>query len=30
LKTLKIHEEVENPQLSFSAIEPWTNVYTRN
>jgi len=30
LKTLKIHEEVENPQLSFSAVEPWTDIYTRN
>jgi hypothetical protein len=30
LKTLKIHEEAENPQLSFSAIEPWTDIYTRN
>jgi hypothetical protein len=30
LKTLKIHEEVENPQLSFSAIEPSTDIYTRN
>jgi len=30
LKTLKIQSEVENPQLLFSAIEPSTEVYTRN
>jgi hypothetical protein len=30
LKTLKIHNEVENPRLPISIVDPWTDVYTRD
>jgi hypothetical protein len=30
LNTLKIHVEIENPELPIQIFEPWTDVYTRN
>ncbi|MGB7753962.1 MAG: hypothetical protein WCF88_20590 [Candidatus Acidiferrales bacterium] len=30
LKILKIHAEIENPELPIQIFDPWTDVYTRN
>jgi hypothetical protein len=30
LKTLKIHTEMDNPDLPIHLFDPWTDVYTRN